>query len=242
MDEIEYLGATSTLLSYNLFTYCEGNPVNMTDVNGNWSLPNLAKIVIGVIATALAAAATVVSGGSAAPVVIGVAVSIVSGAISNATNQSINNFTSQSINNNYLEGVGEALIDGASDGLMWGGVSALVSVAISNAIRPNNDPIKQACKELDEKGIRPGQTEISRKKVLDIVDNFNTSKATSSVYSNGTTKYIVDGHHTTVASQILHKGTCANMGLPTSQLPSVTNVYWYKKWYEIGKKVIEIID
>lgn len=55
-------------------------------------------------------------------------------------------------------------------------------------------------------------------------------------------KYIVDGHHTTVASQISHKGTCANMGLPTSQLPSVTNVYWYKKWYEIGKKVIEIID
>jgi RHS repeat-associated protein len=27
MDEIEYLGATSTILSYNLFTYCEGNPV-----------------------------------------------------------------------------------------------------------------------------------------------------------------------------------------------------------------------
>ena len=31
MDEIEYLGATSTILSYNLFTYCEGNPVNRVD-------------------------------------------------------------------------------------------------------------------------------------------------------------------------------------------------------------------
>ena len=34
MDEIEYLGATSTMLSYNLFTYCEGNPVNRVDNDG----------------------------------------------------------------------------------------------------------------------------------------------------------------------------------------------------------------
>ena len=34
MDEIEYLGATSTIQSYNLFTYCEGNPVNMVDESG----------------------------------------------------------------------------------------------------------------------------------------------------------------------------------------------------------------
>ena len=35
MDEIEYLGSTSTLLSYNLFTYCEGNPVIYGDNVGN---------------------------------------------------------------------------------------------------------------------------------------------------------------------------------------------------------------
>ena len=34
MDEIEYLGATSTLLSYNLFTYCEGNPISLKDPYG----------------------------------------------------------------------------------------------------------------------------------------------------------------------------------------------------------------
>ena len=34
MDEIEYLGATSTILSYNLFTYCEGNPISLKDPNG----------------------------------------------------------------------------------------------------------------------------------------------------------------------------------------------------------------
>jgi RHS repeat-associated protein len=34
MDEIEYLGGTSTILSYNLFTYCEGNPIIYGDNDG----------------------------------------------------------------------------------------------------------------------------------------------------------------------------------------------------------------
>ena len=35
MDEVEYLGASGSLLSYNLYSYCEGNPVNNVDPNGN---------------------------------------------------------------------------------------------------------------------------------------------------------------------------------------------------------------
>jgi len=53
---------------------------------------------------------------------------------------------------------------------------------------------------------------------------------------------IVDGHHTTIASTIPGKGTCINMGVPTSQLPSMSNVYWIKKWYEFGKTAIKIVD
>ena len=53
---------------------------------------------------------------------------------------------------------------------------------------------------------------------------------------------MVDGHHTTVASVILEKSTCMNMGCATNQLPSAMNVYWARKWFEIGKKVIELID
>ena len=34
MDSIEYLGANGSLLSYNLYSYCENNPVNMVDYNG----------------------------------------------------------------------------------------------------------------------------------------------------------------------------------------------------------------
>ena len=52
----------------------------------------------------------------------------------------------------------------------------------------------------------------------------------------------MEGHHTTVAAEILGKGTGMNMGVPTEQMPSATNVYWYKEWYEFWKIAIEIIE
>ena len=58
------------------------NPVNRFDANGNWSLPNWAKVVIGAVATVAAVVVTVATGGVAAPVLVGVAAStITSGAI-----------------------------------------------------------------------------------------------------------------------------------------------------------------
>lgn len=49
IDEIDYLGASGTTLSYNLFSYCENNPINMIDTDGcvaisqtaSWLLPLL---------------------------------------------------------------------------------------------------------------------------------------------------------------------------------------------------------
>ena len=35
MDEVEYLGASGSLLSYNLYSYCEGNPICYSDDSGN---------------------------------------------------------------------------------------------------------------------------------------------------------------------------------------------------------------
>ena len=68
MDEIEYLGATSTLLSYNLFTYCEGNPVNRVDRFGTWpewlekAAKTLGEIVEGVaITTVMSVGAAILS-------------------------------------------------------------------------------------------------------------------------------------------------------------------------------------
>ena len=103
--------------------------------------------------------------------------------------------------------------------------------------------LEQALKELDKSGIRPGQTQISESRIQQILENYNSSKAQSSIYTDSNnTKYIVEGHHTTVASKINGTGTSANMGQPTTQEPSTTNVYWWKEWYEFWKTVIEIIE
>ena len=73
-DDIDYLGADGSPLSYNLFAYCLNNPVNRFDVNGNWSMPNWLKVTVGAVAIAGLAVATVCTGGAAA-VICGAALS-----------------------------------------------------------------------------------------------------------------------------------------------------------------------
>ena len=48
-DEATYLGADSTVLSYNLYAYCENEPTNNEDRSGNWLL----RVVCGVAAGAV---------------------------------------------------------------------------------------------------------------------------------------------------------------------------------------------
>ena len=43
-----------------------------------------------------------------------------------------------------------------------------------------------------------------------------------------------------MAATLLGKGTCAGMGVTTTQLPSALNVYWYRRWYQLGRTVIKI--
>lgn len=37
-DEVEYLGSSGSVLSYNLYSYCNNNPVNSFDYNGNFAI------------------------------------------------------------------------------------------------------------------------------------------------------------------------------------------------------------
>lgn len=76
----------------------------------------------------------------------------------------------------------------------------------------------------------------------DIQNNYNPTKAYSSVYSDGANCYLVEGHHTTVAFKMLGKDNAINMNTATSDLPSATNVYWTKKWYQFWIKTIKIVE
>ena len=110
-DDIDYLGADGSPLSYNLFAYCMNNPVNRFDVNGNWSLPNWAKVAIGAVAIAGLAVATVCTGG-AAGVIAGAALT---GAISGGISGAVSGAVSGAIENGW-----QGALDGACTGFMTG--------------------------------------------------------------------------------------------------------------------------
>lgn len=48
-DDTDFLGATGTLFSYNLFAYCENNPVNMIDLDGHAAINVVFAIVGGIV-------------------------------------------------------------------------------------------------------------------------------------------------------------------------------------------------
>ena len=69
-------GNENALIGSNMFAYCMNNPVNMEDQSGHWPkwLKAVAVAVAAVAVVAVVAAATVASGGSAVPVIVGAAV------------------------------------------------------------------------------------------------------------------------------------------------------------------------
>ena len=127
MDDVSYLGADGTVLSYNSFAYCINDPINRYDSYGNWSMPNWAKVVIGAVATVAAVTITVATGGAALPVVASVIMSTISSAAISAVNHRVTTGS--------WEGVVQAAFDGAADGLMWGGLSAFGGSVIGGAVR-----------------------------------------------------------------------------------------------------------
>lgn len=127
-DDVSYLGADGTPLSYNLYAYCMNNPVNRTDESGAWSLPNWAKVVVGAAAIAGLAIATVCTGGAAA-VVCGAALS---GAVVGGASGAVIGAVSGGISDGW-----QGAIDGACSGFMSGtlvgGVAGAASAGLNIA-------------------------------------------------------------------------------------------------------------
>ncbi|MDO4378455.1 MAG: hypothetical protein Q4C64_04795, partial [Erysipelotrichia bacterium] len=106
--------------SYNLYAYCLNNPVNNSDTDGNFTVPNWAKIVIGVAAIAVGATIVAMTGG-AITVAIGAALTglkaaTISGTISAITTIGCNILTNK--------GTFDGVLDSFSNGFMAGGVMA----------------------------------------------------------------------------------------------------------------------
>ena len=127
-DDTEYLGAEGELLSYNLFAYCLNNPVNRTDINGNWSLPNWAKVAIGTVAIAGLAVATVCTGGAAA-VICGAALS---GAIAGGASGAVIGAIGGGISGGW-KGALDGACSGFMSGTLVGGVTGAASAGINIA-------------------------------------------------------------------------------------------------------------
>ena len=141
-DDAECLGAEGDLLSYNLFAYCLNNPVNRTDVNGNWSLPNWAKktiaavAVVAVVAAVAAVTVATAGAGTAAAVIAigaakGAAVGMVSGAVIGAGTSAIKH----RVQTGSWSGAGEAALNGMGDGALSGAITGAITGAASSGFK-----------------------------------------------------------------------------------------------------------
>ena len=139
-DDVANLGVEESLTSFNLFAYCANNPVNRFDGNGNWSLPNWAKVAIGVGIIAAAAAVTVATGGAAAGTLVAAVHCAAQGALVGAVTQGalgavtggISGAVMHRMTTGSWSGATNAAIDGAATGFMTGAVTGAITGAINS--------------------------------------------------------------------------------------------------------------
>jgi len=122
-DDMAYLGADGSITGFNLFAYCDNNPINGFDNEGTLSQKNCIKLAVGAAFLVGAIALTVATGGGAAVVAVGVAKVVGSVAFSTAVGAGIG----------YATNGKQGAIDGACDGFLWGSVSACGGAALKYA-------------------------------------------------------------------------------------------------------------
>lgn len=127
----------------------------------------------------------------------------------------------------------------AGAAIATGGSVAASTTAAKTASEKAVSTINQALKQLNKTGLRPWQTQISAKGVMNYVNNRKLLQGTGEIYRTGAQRFLVDGHHRMVAQTILRNGNFYT--IPTNLMPSVTNIYWSKQWWEIGKVVIKVV-
>ena len=144
---------------YNLFSYCNNNPVNDMDDDGQLSW--LAKIAIGAAAIAVGVGVTVLTGGAALPALVaGVKAACVAGAISAGTSAAATAVRSAASGDSFstvVQKSAKAAVDGFADGFMAGGIAAGASQVASGGFKI---AAKLGAKTGRSGGIKLGNTKI----------------------------------------------------------------------------------
>ncbi|MCR4937141.1 MAG: HINT domain-containing protein [Lachnospiraceae bacterium] len=123
-------------MQYNLYLYCNDNPINNTDEGGN--LSNWQKVAIGIGVIAVVGIVTVATAGTGtalACVAAGAFEGAVAGAASGAVIGAATGAVSSRISTGSWDGAGQAAIDGAASGFMTGAVTGAVTGGVSGSAK-----------------------------------------------------------------------------------------------------------
>ena len=127
-------------LSHNIYTYALNDPINRTDEDGAWSLPNWAKVAIGTALVVAAAAVSVATAGAAAgPAIVavhcfatGAAIGAAKGAISGAVGGAVTGVISNRIRTGSWKSSVQAAVNGAADGYLGGAIGGFITGGLTS--------------------------------------------------------------------------------------------------------------
>ena len=135
----EMAGIGGDTQGYNLFAYCQNNPVNMSDHDGNW--PKWATKLVAAVAivavVAVAAAITVATAGvgtAIAAVAVGAAKGAAIGFVTGAVTGAAGGAISHRISTGSWAGAGEAALNGMANGALSGTVSGTIAGGVTGGL------------------------------------------------------------------------------------------------------------
>ncbi len=125
-------GVSSDVSGYNLFAYCNNDPINQMDATGEWpQLTNKQKVAVGLAAIGVAAVLTVATDGLGGPVAcfaLGALEGSITGAVTGAASEAaIYGGIAFITSGGDLEKTKQAAIDGACDGFMSGSITGFIT-------------------------------------------------------------------------------------------------------------------
>ena len=152
----EVAGIGGDTQGYNLFAYCQNNPVNMSDHDGNW--PKWATKLVAAVAivavVAVVAAVTVATAGAgtvAAVVAVGAAKGAAIGMVSGAAIGAATEAVRHRMSTGSWKGAGTAALNGMGDGALSGSATGTITGAASSAAK-----VLQAAKVWDSGTFKSG--------------------------------------------------------------------------------------